>query len=216
MKTGTARVISNLFGPHVTPGDDDVASKPNPRNEAEDYQKVLGDRIRRMRRDRQLTQLDLARQVGVTNGQISTIERGLSAPSIGTLRRISSALDVPIVNFFESSSPREIQIVRSSERKCITNPVGPEIVELLAGSNSIDAVKVDLDPDQSCNRPAIREASDIFLYVLQGHIELSLEQQRCLLRVGDSVQTDGRHGRTMKNIGDSVAHLLEVRSFCRV
>ena len=57
-----------------------------------EYQKALGERIRRFRRDLQLTQMDLAKQVGVTNGQISTIERGLSAPSIGTLRRISEAI----------------------------------------------------------------------------------------------------------------------------
>jgi transcriptional regulator with XRE-family HTH domain len=192
-----------------------VASKANPRTDAEDYQKVLGDRIRRLRRDRQLTQLDLARQVGVTNGQISTIERGLSAPSIGTLRRISAALEVPIVDFFEPALPREILIVRCSERSRITNPIGSEIVELLAGSNGINAVKVDLAPEQSCSRPGAREASDLFLYVLQGHIELSCEQQRCLLRVGDSVQADGRHARMMKNIGDSEAHLLEVRALIR-
>ncbi|TPW09592.1 MAG: hypothetical protein FD129_2153, partial [bacterium] len=49
--------------------------KLSPELDTLEYQKTLGERVRRFRRELQLTQMDLARQVGVTNGQISTIER---------------------------------------------------------------------------------------------------------------------------------------------
>jgi transcriptional regulator with XRE-family HTH domain len=187
-------------------------NRTKPRVVAEDYQKIIGDRIRRIRRDRQLTQLDLARQVGVTNGQISTIERGLSAPSIGTLRRISVALAVPLMDFFESSHLRDVQIVRASERRRVTNPIGSEVVDLLADSHSLSAVQVVLDPDQGCVRSGSRENSDLFLFVLDGHIEVNFSGQSYLLRSGDCLQTEGRHKYAIKNIGDSVVSLLEVRS----
>ncbi|MGE5741701.1 MAG: helix-turn-helix domain-containing protein, partial [Candidatus Aminicenantes bacterium RBG_16_66_30] len=185
-------------------------------NTPEDYHKILGERIRRARRDRQMTQLDLARRVGVTNGQISTIERGLSAPSIGTLRRISAALEVPLVDFFEPAGVREIQIVRAGERGRITSPLGSEVIDILAGSSLIAAVQVNLDPDQGCVRAGSREASEVFLYVLDGQLELATQGRQYSLRMGDSLMADGRHKLELKNSGRSTAHLLDVRVNARM
>jgi transcriptional regulator with XRE-family HTH domain len=187
------------------------AGNTKPRNPVE-YQKLLGERIRRLRRDRQLTQLDLARQVGVTNGQISTIERGLSAPSIGTLRKISEALDVPLIEFFESSRPRDVQVIRSNARQRITSPIGPEVVEVLAGTPDLHAVEVQLGPDQVCVRAAASHPSDLFLYVLGGQLQVDCQGTSSLIRTGDSLQTDGRYKLSVRNVGEMEALVLEIRS----
>ena len=55
----------------------------------------LGDRIRRLRRDRGMTQIDLSRAANVNQGHLSSIERGLRAPSPNTLKAIAVALGVP-------------------------------------------------------------------------------------------------------------------------
>ena len=91
-----------------------------------EYQKLLGERVRRFRRELQLTQMELARLVGVTNGQISTIERGLSAPSIGTLHRISHAMGIPMIHFFDEPGQREVVVVRKVERTRLTSPNSPD------------------------------------------------------------------------------------------
>ncbi|HET9232522.1 MAG TPA: helix-turn-helix transcriptional regulator, partial [Candidatus Eisenbacteria bacterium] len=56
----------------------------------------LGQKLRKLRKEQNLTQLELAQQVGITNGQVSTIERGVSSPSLATLHRIARALNVPM------------------------------------------------------------------------------------------------------------------------
>ena len=177
-----------------------------------EYQKALGERIRRFRRDLQLTQMDLARQVGVTNGQISTIERGLSAPSIGTLRRISEAMGIPMVHFFDQPGRRDLQVVRKGERTRLTSPNSPEILEVLAGSRSMMALQVGLNPGQSCRRPGHDSMSELFLVVQQGQIELEAESQTIAMRAGDSARLDGRSGRSYTCQGDQPATVLEVRS----
>jgi transcriptional regulator with XRE-family HTH domain len=188
-------------------------SSPKPRSL--DYQKMLGDRIRRLRRERQLTQLDLSRQVGVTNGQISTIERGLSAPSIGTLRRIADALAVPLIDFFESSRPREVHVVRENERQRVTSPIGPEVVEVLAGNADMQAVQLNLDPEQACVRNGSHEDSDYFIFILSGQVEIECQGQSSRIRAGDSLQADGRYKLGVRNVGETPAFLLEIRSHCR-
>ncbi len=183
-------------------------------NDLLEYQKALGERIRRMRRDRFLTQLDLAEQVGVTNGQISTIERGLSAPSIGTLRRIALALGVPVVAFFDSPSRSEVQVVRREERKRVTTPGGTDALELLAGSRVLQAIQVEIEPGMSCDRDGDAAASELFLFVLQGQLEFSCNEQTLLLNTGDSAQTDGGKPRRFRNLGESQALVIEVVGNC--
>ena len=64
----------------------------------------LGQKLRKVRKEQNLTQLELAQQVGITNGQVSTIERGVSSPSLSTLHRIARALNVPMHEFFEDDA----------------------------------------------------------------------------------------------------------------
>jgi transcriptional regulator with XRE-family HTH domain len=61
--------------------------------------KLLGMRVREVRRLRQLSQEKLAEKVGVDPKQISRIEGGKSAPSLDTLESLARNLQVEISVF---------------------------------------------------------------------------------------------------------------------
>lgn len=56
--------------------------------------KLLGNRIREIRRSKNLTQERLAEMVGIGTPNISYIETGKFAPSMDTLEKIAEVLDV--------------------------------------------------------------------------------------------------------------------------
>ena len=56
--------------------------------------------ITEYRKRKELTIKELANLTGVTPSLLSQIEKGTSNPSINTLKQISSALDIPLFNFF--------------------------------------------------------------------------------------------------------------------
>ena len=62
-----------------------------------DPQPALGEAIRQLRNKRGLSQEDLAHAAGVTTGTVSTIERGNSNPTWGTVKSIAQALGVSVV-----------------------------------------------------------------------------------------------------------------------
>jgi len=62
---------------------------------------LLGARIKELRRIRELSQEELAEQIGVEPQHLSRIESGRSYPSIDRLEKISTALKVPLKDFFE-------------------------------------------------------------------------------------------------------------------
>lgn len=68
---------------------------------AENVERQIGGRITEFRKERGLTQAQLAERVDVATETISRLERGSSIPSVKTLCAISSALDVDLRDFFE-------------------------------------------------------------------------------------------------------------------
>ena len=60
----------------------------------------IGDRIRKFRLLSQMSQLRLARKIGVSQYCISQWEHGHNEPSIKVLRKVAKALGVSMVDFF--------------------------------------------------------------------------------------------------------------------
>lgn len=59
-------------------------------------QPALGRAIRRLRKDRTLSQEELGHQAGIHPTWISHIESGRANPAWGTVRRIVGVLEVPL------------------------------------------------------------------------------------------------------------------------
>jgi len=61
----------------------------------------VGKRLRKIRRNLDITQEQLAEAVGVTAESISNIERGKTAPSFETMEKIAEVLKVPVRDLFD-------------------------------------------------------------------------------------------------------------------
>ena len=64
------------------------------------YQTAFGQRIRRLRSERGVTQEEVAHRAGVHVTYLSGIERGVRNPSLRNIRAIAAALDVPMSDLF--------------------------------------------------------------------------------------------------------------------
>jgi transcriptional regulator with XRE-family HTH domain len=71
-------------------------------------QPALGKAIRQLREERGMTQEALAQEAGVTVGHMSMIERGHSNPTWATVKAISAALDLSMVELAELSASLEV------------------------------------------------------------------------------------------------------------
>lgn len=98
-----------------------------------DY-KAIGTRVRRKRLDKNLSQFELANEIGVSNPHISNIERGKTKVSLPTLIDIANALETSLDelvcdNVNESKSvfireiADEIERCNAEEVKIVTDVV---------------------------------------------------------------------------------------------
>jgi transcriptional regulator with XRE-family HTH domain len=67
---------------------------------------VIGHRLRKLREEKNLSQGDIEKRTGLLRCYISRVENGHTVPSLETLERLASALDVPLYQlFYEGDEP---------------------------------------------------------------------------------------------------------------
>ena len=64
----------------------------------------FGKRLRDLRKQKDMTQEQLAEKALISVDFLSLIERGINAPSFDTLEKLAIALDVHVKHFFEFDS----------------------------------------------------------------------------------------------------------------
>lgn len=69
-----------------------------------DNKKLLGKRIKEIRKFKGLTQEQLSEMIELETSSLSGIESGRFYPSLHVLEKIASALDVELVDFFKFTS----------------------------------------------------------------------------------------------------------------
>ena len=66
---------------------------------------LIGDQLRHVRRSKDVSQATLAKQVGVSVGWISRIERGLDIPNLPLLIKMAKALQVRVRELIPAQLP---------------------------------------------------------------------------------------------------------------
>lgn len=80
----------------------------------------LGEKLRKVRKERGMSIAALAEKAGVSPGMISQIERNTTVPSIYLFYKIAKALDESISFFLDEEKPRErVSLIRSGEHRIV-------------------------------------------------------------------------------------------------
>jgi transcriptional regulator with XRE-family HTH domain len=67
----------------------------------------IGQRIRKLREQRGLSQGDIERSTGLLRPYISRVEHGRSSPSLETLERLAAVFEIPLHDFFREPPKQE-------------------------------------------------------------------------------------------------------------
>ncbi|HEY2595878.1 MAG TPA: helix-turn-helix domain-containing protein [Chloroflexota bacterium] len=153
-----------------------------------DENAALGAGIRRERVRQSLTLAQLADRAGLSASALSQIERGVTDPSISSLRRISTALGVPFFQFLaQNESPDPV--VRRADRRTIVFPGRALQYQLLTPSpqGTFEVLSLELAPGAASGPAATSHDSDECLVVLNGAVDVELAGRWYQLEAGDAM-----------------------------
>jgi transcriptional regulator with XRE-family HTH domain len=79
---------------------------------------IISERLRNIRREKDLSQGDIERRTGLKRCYISRVENGHTVPSIETLEKMARALEIPLYQFFyEGEEPPRLEILPEGLKK---------------------------------------------------------------------------------------------------
>lgn len=151
----------------------------------------VGPKIRELRSSIKMSLQELADKIDLTPSSISQIERGLSNPSLGALRRLAKAMGVPVFYFLMEDEIDESEIiVRSNQRKVLTNPKSNVSYELLSPSLSkkMEIIYLKLEPGRESSNDYFTHEGEEACVVLSGCITVLLGETKYELKAGDNIQ----------------------------
>lgn len=151
----------------------------------------IGDKIIEYRTQKNLTIKEVATMAGVTSSMLSQIERGLSNPSINTLKMIAKALEVPLFNFFKENKSADELVVRKDKRVKLTFPENNNLMyEMLSPTSNgeIQFMSMNLTQNESTSDEMMSHIGEEVATILEGKVDLELENEIINLNKGDSVR----------------------------
>lgn len=175
---------------------------------AEAVGQALAGNLRAARQERGWRLEDLASRSGVSRGMLQQIETGHTNPSIATLARICSALNIPIgrlveppaeVGYITTASEAEIRTAgRASQARLLINDGEAPFIELW------DFLITEGDEVRSvAHPPGTRE----LLHVHEGVLDVEVGGAGFHLEPGDALRMRGDRPHAYRNPGPAPARL---------
>lgn len=171
----------------------------------------VGQQILRLRQSRGLSLRDLARESGLSLNAISRIERGESSPTVSSLHRLATALEVEIGTLFPPPSEDATVVTRQYQRPRTTGE-GVLIESLGSGlpGQRMGPFFMTLLPGACGGEEPISHAGEEFVYCLAGEVDYQVRDEWHRLRAGDSILFLASQPHLCKNTGLVEAKLLLV------
>ncbi|NNE24767.1 MAG: helix-turn-helix transcriptional regulator [Rhizobiales bacterium] len=179
-----------------------------------DVTPALGKTIQRLRKAYKLSLGELSEQSGVAKSIISQIERNETNPTIGTVERLSRALDTTIgevlksdagENFFEHQGRSGIPKLESEDGLCTLAIIGAlDLVEYVQwyDFHARPGGILESEPHQAgCVE---------HLFIIEGELEITVGGEVRRVTAGQSIRYAGDRPHSIRNAGQQDAHATMV------
>lgn len=152
--------------------------------------RIVGQRIRELRRNRKTSLDQLSKETGLSIGYLSQMERGMSSPSLRSLTAIADVFGVPIGALFGPMREKsdDTVVLRADEGAELNLWRSGISKQLLTPSNAkgvLNVVKVRLAPHASTGDELYFHQGEEAGLVLSGSMVLTVDNSSFDLSAGD-------------------------------
>lgn len=152
----------------------------------------VGLLIRKTRKELGLSLQKVSDLSGLSVSFVSQAERGVLTPSVSSLKKIASALEIPagilMFNSGDNSGVAMVSVIRRNERKKIVLPQSNAHYELITPDMRRRASMLSLTADAGAQSgPSLSHYGEDCVVVLQGELDIQVGDMWHRLKRGDSI-----------------------------
>lgn len=177
----------------VSIGDGDTDTTVVRRSKAGPYDFSI---LRNLRKAQGFTIADIAQASGISTAVISRIERNQAVPELDTLFRLGKAFGITATNLLGLAEFRTAQT--TSSQHYVSGGFQFQNINF----TNLQCFLGSALAGGTVNRPEVHQNDHEVCWVLQGSIEMMLNEERHVLKEGDAIQFDAVLTHTYKALSD--------------
>jgi len=176
----------------------------------------VGERLKAVRKEREMTLKQVAEGARMSPTHISEIERGKTSPTVGALRRIAAALDKDTAYFVEDRPLPKISVVKKEDREAVLLPgVGDTFITAKALTQGIPAGRISvvlIEQDEGGSMKLEKHPGEEALLMISGEAKAKVGDDEFVVKNGDCLQYSARleHSITFTGKGKNKAMWVKV------
>jgi len=160
----------------------------------------LGEKLKTIRVEKNMTLEEVAKKSSLTKSFISQIELNKTSPSITSLMKVATALEIRLTDLFREDSPAGDILVQRGKRDSYFNNKTGLTIELLSTrfpDQRMEPIYFSGEPGGKTD--AITRVGQEFIYIIRGKIKLILDQKEYVAQEGDSLYFDSSIPHSWEN-----------------
>lgn len=170
----------------------------------------IGARLRSLRGIFGLSQRELAKRAGVTNGTISLIEQNRVSPTIASLKKVLAGLPIALADFFSDDLPRTPRIFFRTDE--LTEIRGEGLVLRQVGAATperrLQVLHEHYAPEGDTGEAMLSHEGEEAGVVVRGRVEVTVGARTQVLEAGDAYAFDSRIPHRFRNPGPDPCEIV--------
>lgn len=172
----------------------------------------LGARLRRLRKERDLSLAEVADGTGISASFLSMVEKGQSDITVSRLMRLVHWFGVSVADLVQEPDHSPVRVVRADQRRSVRLADERISIQMLApdGKHAMMPV-INVYEAGGGMADAARHEGEEFVHVLEGAVELTVgDDEPIVLRAGDSAYYRADVPHAFRNAGPGDARFLGI------
>ena len=174
----------------------------------------IGKKLQSIRKEKGLSQRELAARAGLTNGTISLIEKNKTSPSVASLKSLLDAIPMSIAEFFatieDSDAPKIFYTAEEFVEVAPQAGFGGVSLRQLGNaiSHSVQLLDEFYPAQADTGSELMSHDGEEAGIVIHGEIEITVGDQVRVLKAGEGYLFDSRQPHRFRNIGTDVCRIV--------
>jgi transcriptional regulator with XRE-family HTH domain len=171
----------------------------------------IGQRIRSLRKKRKLSVRELAENSGLSAIAISKIERDQVSPTLSSLERLASAMELKVIDFFLEELQDEV-IINHHQKWEPNEEKNVNIASLATGlkEQNLEPYLLVMNPGEAIRCESLPKQSEIFVWCLKGTSAFTINQKQYQISTSENLLFRSYAPFTVQNLGDDDNEMLFV------
>jgi transcriptional regulator with XRE-family HTH domain len=170
----------------------------------------VGARLKHVREVHGLSQRELARRAGVTNGLISLIEQNRVSPSVGSLKKVLDGVPLSLAEFFTLDVNAAPQVFFAADElvELGNDEASLKLVAAQRPSRQLTVLHERYEPGAATGDDMLSHRGEESGVVVRGQIELTVGGQSRVLGAGDAYYFSSALPHRFRNVGAEVCEII--------